>query len=103
MSTNMKEFYAKCEVFEEKKRDIINGLLLLLPKSPPSYDVSADPGYWTNGEEILCSCEAEADIIADFLEDCGVDYVNTGYYDPDEDRRNNEQDDCTGFWYVSWE
>lgn len=58
-------------------------------------------GFWTDGEEILCKTEEQAEVIADFLEDVGFDYVNTGYYDPIEDERNGEVDRYTGWWYVS--
>ena len=27
--------------------------------------------------------------------------INTGYYDPEEDERNNEVDRYTGWWYVN--
>ena len=58
-------------------------------------------GFWTDGEEILCKTEEKASAIADFLEDMGFDYVQNGYYDPEEDKKNNKVDDHTGFWYVS--
>ena len=53
------------------------------------------------GDEILTRTEDEADRIADLLEALGLGYANTGYYDPEEDERNNEVDDRTGKWYVS--
>lgn len=53
------------------------------------------------GDEILTDTEEQADKIADLLEALGFDYANTGYYDPEEDERNNEVDDRTGKWYVS--
>lgn len=80
----------------------LNMLLHALPKHPLSYDTSDNPGYWSNGEAILCSCETEASILSDFISTFGV-VAQTGYYDPEEDARDNEQDDCTGFWYVTWE
>lgn len=55
---------------------------------------------WTNGDSILCSTQEEANAIADVLDASGFDAV-TGYYDPDEDERNDEADDCTGYYYVS--
>lgn len=58
-------------------------------------------GYWTDGAEILCKTEGAADHLANFLEDIGFDYVNTGYYDPEEDEASGETDDHTGYWYVS--
>lgn len=82
--------------------DALNTLLEELPKQPLSFDTSDNPGYWTNGDAILCSCEAEASILADFISTFGV-VGQFGFYDPDEDARTGEQDDCTGFWYVTWE
>lgn len=58
-------------------------------------------GYWTDGTEILCKTEAQAEHLANFLEDIGFDYVNTGYYDPVEDAKSGETDKYTGFYYVS--
>lgn len=58
-------------------------------------------GIWTDGEDFLCKTEQQADTIADFLEAVGFEYVRTGYYDPEEDKRNNEVDERTGYWYVS--
>lgn len=80
----------------------LNMLLHALPKHPRSYDTSDNPGYWSNGDAFLCSCETEASILSDFISTFGV-VAQTGYYDPEEDARSNEQDDCTGFWYVTWE
>ena len=56
-------------------------------------------GYWSNGDSILCDTESAANHLADFLEDLGFD-ICTGYYDPEEDKRNGEVDECTGYWYV---
>lgn len=55
---------------------------------------------WT-GYELLTETEEEANRIADFLEDLGFDYAVTGYYDPEQDKRNNCVDAYTGKWYVS--
>ena len=60
-------------------------------------------GIWSNGCEILCKTEAQAEAIADLLEDCGCDCVLTGYYDPEEDKRNNQIDEYTGYYYVNIE
>ena len=57
-------------------------------------------GFWSDGNDILCKTEGQAEALADFLEDVGFDYVKTGYYDPEEDKRNNEVDKYTGYWYV---
>lgn len=62
---------------------------------------------WCNyGDEIMCRTQSAADAIADLIESLyrsqGEDIVvNTGYYDPEEDRRNGEEDRCTGWWYIN--
>lgn len=82
-------------------------ILSMLPDQPRSFDTSDDPGYWTNGAEILCPTETECEIVADFLEDLFKGYgeikIHTGYYDPDEDRRSGEMDDNTGFYYIDFD
>lgn len=61
---------------------------------------------WSAGDEILCKTESAADALADMFEclyraqDEDI-LVNTGYYDPEEDKRNNEVDRLTGWWYVN--
>lgn len=60
---------------------------------------------WTDGEELLVKTESEANIIADFLQLLGElrgeeILPTTGYYDPEEDKRNGEEDKYTGWWYV---
>ena len=66
----------------------------------------AEGNIWTNGDDILCKTESAADALADMFEylykmqDEEI-LVNTGYYDPEEDKRNNEVDRNTGWWYVN--
>ena len=61
---------------------------------------------WTDGDKILVKSEAAADKIADAIEllyksqDENI-VINTGYYNPVEDERNNEKDRYTGWYYVS--
>ena len=74
--------------------------------------VNALPDYseriiWSDGEtEILVKTESAANTIADLIEALyraqGEEaLVNTGFYDPEEDERNNEKDRYTGWWYVN--
>ena len=61
---------------------------------------------WTSGSEILCRTESASNTIADMFETLyktqGDEIlVNTGYYDPEEDKKNNEVDRYTGWWYVN--
>lgn len=58
-------------------------------------------GFWTDGGEILCKTEAAAEAVASFLDDCGFSGdLATGYYDPEEDKRNGEEDCHTGYYYI---
>lgn len=68
------------------------------------------PGYldtiWSDGEEILVTTEDAANKIADAIkllyQSQGEDIlVNTGYYNLEEDKRDNVEDKYTGYWYVS--
>lgn len=73
--------------------------------------VNALPDYsdgiiWTDEDEILVKTESAANTIADLIEALyraqgEKVLVNTGYYDPEEDKRNNEEDRYTGWWYVN--
>ncbi len=74
--------------------------------------VGALPNYsdgiiWSDEDaEILVKTESAADTIADLItllyKSQGEEVlVNTGYYDPEEDKRNNEEDRYTGWWYIN--
>lgn len=66
----------------------------------------ADGTVWSDGEDILCKTEDAADAIYDLLiqlyesQDERV-VIQTGYFDPEEDRRNGEENRYTGWWYVT--
>lgn len=70
-----------------------------LPKEPHDFNVRSV--IWAVEDEILCDDENVVENIADFLEHLGFEEVNTGYYDPEEDKRNNEVDKFTGWYYVN--
>lgn len=85
----------------------LDAIMKCLPNQPRSYDTSDNPGYWSREGMILCSCETESEIIADFLEDMlretsDLD-VHTGCFDPEEDRQSGECDDFTGFYYIDFD
>lgn len=74
--------------------------------------VNALPDYsdtiiWSDGgTEILVKTESAANTIADLIEALyraqGEEVlVNTGFYNPEEDKRNNEEDRYSGWWYVN--
>lgn len=75
---------------------IYNRIVKLLPQSK-----KAGMKYFACDYEIITPDQQTADVIADFLEAIGVDAPTTGFYDPEEDRRNNEVDTLTGHGYVS--
>lgn len=66
----------------------------------------SDGEIWSDGgAEIYCKSESVADAIADLLwqlyaSDENEVTVVTGFYDPEEDKRNGEEDRYTGWWYV---
>ena len=60
-----------------------------------------NPKFWTDSEKIMSKDKAAISGIADLLDDvagCGV--CCTGYYDPEEDKRNGEVDKYTGYYYL---
>lgn len=67
----------------------------------------SDVIIWSDGgTEILVKTESAANTIADLIEALyraqGEEVlVNTGFYDPEEDKRNNEDDRYSGRWYVN--
>lgn len=84
----------------------LKDLLWALPKEPRG-SPDDDPGFWTDGSEILCPSEIGSEILATFLEDVFRELssiaTHTGHYDPKEDIRNDEVDERTGFYYVEFE
>lgn len=63
---------------------------------------------WSSGNEILCRTESAVNTLVDMLETLyhaqEKDVViNTGYYDPEEDKKNGEEDRYTGWWYINIE
>ena len=86
---------------EDKKENLFWEIIKALPDLPED-----GRHFWQNGDEILCDsserAEAVADLIGQVIGDTPLDTC-TGYYDPEEDERNNEVDACTGFFYVHLE
>ena len=100
---------AYIEMYEKRTGvdNLIEQMIQHLPHEPRSYDVNDDPGFWTNGSDILCpsefECEAVADFIDDILREESTMTTHTGYYDPKEDARSGETDRCTGFYYIDFD
>ena len=66
---------------------------------------SVDVWYYEDADEILCCTEELAEMIADILEGIsGAERVaHTGYYDPEEDERDDCVDGRTGWYYVDYD
>ena len=77
-------------------KEMFKAIVSALPRQPSSFDTSENPGPWSDGDIILCGCEADRETIYNFLAlfDHDNNTIITGYFDPFED---DEQDDYTGF------
>ena len=63
-----------------------------------------DLWYYADADEILCRTEELADRIADILEGISGEHeAHIGYYDPEEDEKDNCVDGRTGWWYVDYD
>lgn len=80
--------------------EIVKAIINMLP------DNSTDNCFITNYNktEILSKEESEIEAIANLFDQLyGEGTCTTGYYDPEEDNRNNEVDTYTGMYYISFE
>lgn len=60
--------------------------------------------HYEDADEIMCRTEEIADRIADILEGISGEHeAHIGYYDPEEDEKDNCVDDRTGWWYVDFD
>lgn len=95
------------DLSENRGKMLLDAIFSSLPPEPRSYNPKDDPGFWTDGEDILCPSEVECEIVADFLEDVFKEIstvvVKTGFYDPAEDQKSRKHDRFTGFHYISFE
>lgn len=83
----------------------INWIQIIMDCVPNLPNDSLYEDIWSDGDEILVRTESGAYAIADLIELLyraqGKEVVAlTGYYDPEEDKENNEEDIHTGWWYV---
>ncbi len=101
-SKDIKETFYDCIIDYIRKEHGTNYFSAFC-KSLPS---NAEEEIWSDGSMILCKDGKAAKTIADVIELMykkeGIDAVIvTGYYDPIDDRRNDEVDMYTGWHYVS--
>ena len=101
-SKDIKEVFYDCIINYIRKEHGTNYFLAFC-KSLPS---NAEEEIWSDGSMILCKDGKSAETIANILE---LMYkkekievvIVTGYYDPIEDKRNDEVDMYSGWHYVS--
>lgn len=81
---------------ENLASNTMDAIFELLPKEPSN--------IWTDGTDILCKTESMAEAIADLFDAMfRTPIAHTGYYDPEEDERNNEVTESTGYYYVDFD
>lgn len=88
----------------EKAWEFIQGLIDKLP-NVWQHDVDwAEIKVATNGDELLFKYESDCEYVADLLDWYlfDGDECYTGYYDPEEDERDNYVDANTGWYYIDW-
>ena len=89
----------------ERAWEFIQGLIDKLP-NVWKHDVDwAEIEVATNGDELLFRFESDCEYVADLLDyylfECNE--CHTGYYDPEEDKRDNCVDANTGWYYIDWD
>lgn len=85
------------QAIEKYETELLEAFLNQFPRKPTA-------PAWYDGSQVMVKSAEHADFLADLLESLfHIDYVNTGYYDPEEDKRDNCTDEYTGWHYVSWD
>ena len=102
--SNSKILVQAIKEWEAEHEEIHMDYMELFCEALPDY---SEGNIWCDGgTEILCRTESAAQAVADLLEllyrkDGKEILINTGYYDPEEDKRNGEEDRYTGWYYVN--
>lgn len=74
---------------------VFNEVCAQLPHTPCD-------GLWTpDDEEILSESEDQIESLADTMDEMFGNCTSTGYYDPEEDARNGETNERTGYYYLT--
>ena len=109
MSWYVKKIPSIIGVLEQDGRNIMNEKIDWIDMIIKSLPALPSKDIWTDGDkEILVKTESSANTIASLIEwlykmQNKEILINMGYYDPEEDKRNNEEDEYTGWWYVNIE
>ena len=92
----------------ERNKELTKLFFKITEMLPNVYDVDDDykANYFvtdSNGDLILNASESKIETLADLFDQLSEDghgVATTGYYDPEEDERNNEVDVYTGLHYL---
>lgn len=85
--------------FERGER-LFNHIVQAIVDAPCPED-KYEPKFWSDGEKILSKDQTAINAIADLVDDIACYGIAcTGYYDPEEDRRNDTIDRYTGYYYL---
>lgn len=75
-----------------------------LPEEPDYKDNSIDVWYCMEADEILCRTEELCEMIADIIESISGEHeAQTGYYDPEQDEKDDCVDGRSGWYYVTYD
>ena len=89
------------ENYDFKRGERLFNCIMEAIANAPCPEDKFEAKFWTDGEKILCKNEAAIEGIADLVDDiAGYGIACTGYYDPEEDRRNDTVDKYTGYYYL---
>lgn len=95
--------------YQDAKRDALievtlNNLheMMIAMMDVADADGNGIKGFWHNGDEFLFEREEDCESVANFLRALNFPDVHTDYYDPEEDERNNEVDELTGWYYCDF-
>lgn len=88
-----KETQAEAEDLYEKLISMLNGKPFIFRHG------GTKETLWSDGDMIFSSSEKVINIVADLLDCVGYESV-TGYYDPEEDKKQGIVDRYTGFYYL---
>ena len=71
-------------------------LLQTLPDKP------ADPSnqVWTDREQILCRTKDQASFLAELMKTTDQEEYIVNYYNPEEDKKNHDTNNFTGWYYI---
>ena len=107
---NETECFHDYDMIKERNNQVSSLFMqMILLMLPPFEDetTTEDGTYFSDGEQIICATEFECDCLLCFLDDILKEFSDiqlySGFYNRQEDERNEEVDKYTDWWYLGWE